>query len=391
MMFSKKSRISLGLSTALGLVLAQASPVFAFDPSGVPVADAFLKLLDSEEGDVESYGAVNESGNVITISDLVLTNESDDDGKVTVATATLTDGSVLDNGRLKLGGLQLDNLELAADDGGMTMATMSATDLVLPAPEEIKDGVPDVDPSYKTFEASTIQINDEDGKIAAIDKITSSIDSMDGDQPTSGRFAVTGIEIDVKEIQADEAKTLQELGYETLSMNVSGSGKWDPDAATVNIPDLVIDGENAAALSLSVSLGGVTREVFDKLNSAGGNSDEAMALMQNISVANVKIRLDDASLTGRILDQEAKKAGIETPQFVAGLTGSLPLMLGMLQNKDLEAQVATAITTYLNAPGSLEITAAPDSPVPFAQVMGAAMMAPQMVPQLLAVSIKANQ
>ncbi|QDG77193.1 hypothetical protein [Labrenzia sp. PHM005] len=390
-MFAQKSRISLGLSTAIGLFLAQAGPVLAFDATGVPVADAFLKLLDSEEGDVESYGAVAENGGVITISDLVLKSDGDDDEKVTVATATLSDGMVLDNGRLKLGGLQLDNLELVADDGGMTMATMSATDVVLPAPEEIKDGTPNVDPSYKTVEASTIQINDENGKIANIDKITSTIDSMDGDQPTSGRFAVTGIVIDVKQIQADEAKTLQELGYETLSMNVSGSGKWDPDAATINIPDLKIDGQNAAALSLSVSLGGVTREVIEKLNTSSDNPDESMALMQNISVSNVKIRLDDASLTGRILDQEAKKAGIETPQYVAGLTGSLPLMLGMLQNKELEGQVAAAITQYLNDPGSLEISASPDSPVPFAQVMGAAMMAPQMIPQLLGVSIQANQ
>ncbi|MFN3132399.1 hypothetical protein [Roseibium sp.] len=389
-MISKKSRIGLGLSTAVGLFLAQAAPALAFDPSGVPVADAFLKLLDSDSGDVESYSSVNETGGDVTIADLVLKSE-DDDGTVTIGTTTLSGGSVLDNGRLKLSGLQLQNLELAADDGGLTMANMTATDLVLPAAEEVQNGAPTVDPSYKTFEASTIQINDEDGKIATIDTITSSIDEMDGDQPTSGSFAISNIVVDVKEIQAEEAKSLQDLGYETLNMNISGSGKWDPDAATINIPDLKIDGQDAAALTLSLSLGGVTREVVEELNKASDNPEESMALLQNISVSNVRIRLDDASLTGRVLDQEAQKAGVDTQQYVAGLTGSLPLMLGMLQNKDLEGQVAEAVTQYLTNPGSLEITASPENPVPFAQIMGAAMMAPQMVPQLLGVSITANQ
>lgn len=391
MMFSRKSRIGLGLSTAIGLFLIQAAPASAFDPSGVPVADAFLKMLDSEEGDVKSYGTVDENGSVITISDLVLGNEGGDDGQVTIAKTTLSEGDVLANGRLKLGGLMLENLQLTADDGGMTMATMNVTDLLLPAPEEVKDGIPSVDPSYKTFKASTIEVSDTDGKIAAIAEITSSIDSMDGDQPTSGQFAVTGAVIDVKEIQADEAKTLQALGYETLSLSVSGSGKWDPDAATVVIPELKVDAQDAATLSLSLSLGGITREVVDKLNENTDNPEESLALMQNISVSNVRIRLDDASLTERVLEQEAKKAGIEKPQYIAAMTGSLPLMLGMLQNKELEGQVSAAVTQYLNDPQSLQITASPEAPVPFAQIMGAAMMAPQMIPGLLGVAISANQ
>lgn len=391
MMSSRNPRIGLGLTTAIGLFLLQAAPASAFDPSGVPVADAFLKMLDSEQGEVSSYGAVDNSGSVITITDLVISNADGDNGQVTISRTTLTDGSILDNGRLKLGALNLKNLQLTADDGGMTMASMGVTDLLLPAPEEIKDGVPSVDPSYKDFTASAIEVNDADGKIAAIDEITSSIDSMDGDQPTSGRFAVSGAVIDVKEIQADEAKTLQELGYETLSMNLSGSAKWDPEAATIVIPDLKIVAEDVAALSVSLSLGGITRDVVEQLNDTAGSPEESMALMQNISVSNVRIRLDDASLTGRILDQEASKAGLDTPQYVTAITGSLPLMLGMLQNKDLEGQVADAVTMYLNDPQSLQINAAPQNPVPFAQIMGAAMMAPQMIPQLLAVSVSANE
>lgn len=390
-MFSLTPKTYLGLPTAVSLLVLQANPALAFDPTGNPVADTFLTLLETEDGTVDSYGSFSESGDTVTIANIVLKQDGTDDEQVTIGATTLTGGEVLGNGRLKLAGLTLESLELMADDGGMTLASMAATDLLLPSPAEIEGDGSSIDPSYKTFEALDIQITDVGNQVAGIASITSTIDGMDGDQPTSGSFAVSGILLDVAKIQAEEAKSLQELGYDTLSLNVSGSGKWEPDAGTLVIPDLKISGENAATLSLSLSLGGVTRDVVDQLNASADNPEESLGILQGISIAGVTIRLDDSSLTGRILDQEAKKAGVDTSQYVAGLTSSLPLMLGMLQNKDLEAQVAGAVTEYLNAPGSLEITVAPAAPVPMAQIMGTVMIAPQMIPQILSLGITANQ
>jgi len=390
-MFARAPRIAASLTAAVSLIALQAAPALAFDPSGNAVADAFLTLLDAEEGTVESYGAVEENGSTVTIRDIVITNESDEDAKVAIASTALTEGDIQDNGRLKLSGLTIEDLELAADDGGMSLGSLSVTDLLLPSAEEMSADTAPVGPGYKTFEANDIRIRDEDGKIAEIAKIASSIDSMDGDLPTAGSFAVTGATIDVTQLEVKETKTLSELGYETLSLDLAGSGAWDPDAATLVVPELKIDAKEAASLSLSFSLGGVTREVVTKLNQQSNKPEEAMALLQTVTVGKARVRLDDASLTGRILDQEAQKAGVETPQFVAGITGMLPLMLGALQNKELEAQAAQAVTEFLNTPGSLELNAAPAAPVPLAQIMGTAMLAPQMIPQILSVGIIANQ
>jgi len=391
MKFYRSHRVAVGLTAAVSLIALQASPALAFDPTGNDVADAFLALLDSEEGTVESYGSVDGSGGTVTIGDIVVTKDGDDDGRVTIAATTLTDGKLLEDGRLKLGGLGLENLELKADDGGMSLASLDVTELLLPSPDEMAADTPPVGPGYKTLEATTIEIRNEDGKVADIAKISSSIDGMDGDLPTSGQFSVSSATIDVKLLETKESKALTDLGYETLTVDLAGSGKWDPEEATLVIPEMKIDAKEAASLSLSFSLGGVTREVITELNEKSDKPEEAMALLQNVTIENAKIRLDDASLTGRILDQEAQKAGVETPQYVAGLTGSLPLMLGMLQNKELEGQVAQAVTEYLTTPGSLELNAAPSAPVPLSQIMGTAMLAPQMIPQILSVGIAANQ
>jgi len=391
MMFSRSPRIGAGLAAAVSLIALQASPALAFDPTGNEIADTFLSLLDAEDGTVESYGSVDGSGGNVTISDIVITKDGDEAGKVTIATTTLTDGEIQGDGRLKLSNLGLQNLELTADDGGMSLANLTVTGVLLPSPEELQADTPPVGPGYKTFEASSIEIRNEEGKVADIARVASSIDAMDGELPTAGQFSVTGATIDVKQIQSEETKSLTDLGYETLTVDLSGSGKWDPETATLVVPELKIDAKQAASLTVSLSLGGVTREVVTQLNDTSRKPEEAMAIVQNVTIDSAKIRLDDDSLTGRILDQEAQKSGVETPQYVAGLTGTLPMMLGMLQNKELETQVTEAVTQFLNAPGSLELIAAPGAPVPLSQIMGTAMFAPQMIPQILSVGITANQ
>ncbi|WP_209009526.1 hypothetical protein [Labrenzia sp. PO1] len=391
MMFSRSPRIAAGLTAAVSLLALQASPALAFDPSGNEIADAFLSLLDAEKGTVESYGSVDEAGGAVTLSDIVISKEDEEGASVTIASTVLTGGEIQADGRLKLASLDMSNLQLTAEDGGMSLADLKVTELLLPTPEEAASDTPPVGPGYKTFEANSIQIRDEDNQIADITKISSSIDAMDGDLPTAGSFAVTGATIDVKELESKETKSLTDLGYETLTVDVAGSGKWDPEAATLVVPELKIDAKEAASLSLSFSMGGVTREVVTQLNEKSEKPEEAMALLQNVTIENAKIRLDDASLTGRVLDQESKKAGVDTPTYVAGLTGTLPMMLGMLQNKELEGKVTQAVTQFLNTPGSLELTAAPGAPVPLSQIMGTAMFAPQMIPQILSVGITANQ
>ncbi|GAA0771685.1 hypothetical protein E1180_04460 [Roseibium denhamense] len=390
MFHSRPPRFALGLTTAVSLVALQAAAAQAFEPSGSEIADAFLTVIDSGDGEVTSYGAVDDSGGTVTIKDIVVSNADSDDGQATIASTSLTGGEMQSDGRLAIDELKLENLTLTADDGGLSLQSLTATELLLPSKEELASDTPPPGPGYKSLEINTVAINDENGKVADIQSITSVIDELDGTLPTAGRFSLTGATVDVNALEDDDVQPLKDLGYQTLTVNLNGEATWDPDAATVDLKEFKIDAEDAASLSLAFSLGGVTREVVTELNAKSDKPEEAMALLQNVTISSATIRVDDSSLTGRILDQEAKKAGVETPQYVAGLTGSLPLMLGMLQNQALQDQVASAVTQYLNDPQSLQVTAAPGAPVPISQIMGTAMIAPQMIPQILSVAITAN-
>lgn len=66
-------------------------------------------------------------------------------------------------------------------------------------------------------------------------------------------------------------------------------------------------------------------------------------------------------------------------------------MLSMLNNPEFQAKVAGAATAFLKDPKSLSASAMPGTPVPFAQILGTAMMAPQSLPDILGVTITANQ
>ncbi len=368
-----------------------AMPAAAFDPSGNEVADAFLSLLETEDGKVESYGSVTESGDTVTITDLQLSHDGGDDSKAKIATAALSSGSILDNGRLKLGGLKLDSLEIVADDGSLSAGSFSATDLVLPTAEEIEKAGENsvIGPSYSTLEVLDVQITDEDSNKIELSRLFTAIDEMDGDLPTASRFAVDGLKVDAENLDDDGKKALADLGYERMNLSVEGDGRWDPEAATAKINNFMLTGEDVGTLSLNLSLGGITRDLVAKLGEVK-EPEQAMGLLQGVSVEGISINLDNSSIVERILDMQAKEAGTDRATLVKQLSAGLPFMLSFLQNQAFQDKVASAATTFLNEPKSLKVVAAPSSPVPVAQIMGQAMMAPQALPEILGVDITAN-
>ena len=69
----------------------------------------------------------------------------------------------------------------------------------------------------------------------------------------------------------------------------------------------------------------------------------------------------------------------------------LPSMLTYIQNPAFQTKVQDAVSAYLTNPENLSIVVAPQTPVPATQVIGAAMGAPQTLPEVLKLDITANQ
>lgn len=375
----------------LGTSLASV-PANAFEPTGNEVADAFLTLLEAEDGTVKSYGGVSAGGDTITISDIQLADENGDDLTIDIATSVLKDGALHESGRLKLGSLSLTDLSLKADDGDLSIGSFSATNLVLPAPSELESTSENsiVGPAYGTLELQNTIMSDEDGNQVEIARFFTAIDAMDGDLPTESRFAVDGLKIDSANLDAGGKKALSDLGYEKITISAEGQGSWKPEEQTIIVRDFRISGEDAGTITLNFSLGGVTRDLILKLNETEGEPEQALGLIQGVSVNDLTLKLDNNSLVERVLDFQAKEAGTDRATLVSQLSSGLPMMMTILQNQALQDKVSNALTSFLKNPVSLEVKAMPANPVPIAQIMGAAMMAPQSLPQVLGLDIFAN-
>ena len=157
--------------------------------------------------------------------------------------------------------------------------------------------------------------------------------------------------------------------------------------------------DDAADLNLTMDIGGYTPELVgamqDMQAQMAGQSEEQMGmamlgLMQQLEINALAIEIDDNSLTNRILDFVAEQQGMNRQNVVAMAKGVLPLGLAQLQDPEFAANATAAIGSFLDDPQSLRVAAEPTNPVPLAQLMAAAMSAPQMLIKTLAVTITAN-
>lgn len=395
-MIKTLSRPALALALACPLVLAP--PALAFDATGSDVADRFLEIVEAGNATVSGYDGVTQSGETVTISGLRTSiDEGSAKSRLTIRETTISGGLLTDDGglsaaSLSMGGVNIENLD---EDEDVTVSAESIviSDPVLASPAAVKasNGADAITPTYSRAELTNIVIDAKDDGRVPVSRVVAVIDAMDDGLPTSGSISVEGIEITADSLDDEEQKALSDLGYESLTLSIQMEADWKPDTGALAIDRLTLSGENAGTLNAALRINGLTREVLEQLDAAQDNPEQAMGLMQGLLVESVSLRIENDSIVDRVLENQAKEAGATREVFVEQLTGALPFMLSMLNNAEFQAKVAGAATAFLKDPKSLSASAMPAAPVPFAQILGTAMMAPQSLPDILGVTITANQ
>lgn len=395
-MIKTLSRPALALALACPLVLAP--PALAFDATGSDVADRFLEIVEAGNATVSGYDGVTQSGETVTISGLRTSiDEGSAKSRLTIRETTISGGLLTDDGglsaaSLSMGGVNIENLD-EDEDVTVSAENIVISDPVLASPAAVKasNGADAITPTYSRAELTNIVIDAKDDGRVPVSRVVAVIDAMDDGLPTSGSISVEGIEITADSLDDEEQKALSDLGYESLTLSIQMEADWKPDTGALAIDRLTLSGENAGTLNAALRINGLTREVLEQLDAAQDNPEQAMGLMQGLLVESVSLRIENDSIVDRVLENQAKEAGATREVFVEQLTGALPFMLSMLNNAEFQAKVAGAATAFLKDPKSLSASAMPAAPVPFAQILGTAMMAPQSLPDILGVTITANQ
>ncbi len=375
-------------SLAFGLTLSGlVGPVAAQSSSRDQVLATLGEVLKSSGAKSVTWGRVDGDDARFTVTGSTMTSEAE--GKTTrldVQTITFVGAKPTSDG-YSADEIDLDKVSMVADDGKMSVDRIVITKFNGKSVAALRASN-NLGQTLDSFDATNIVVISEDGKtvpIAAIHGAAS--DYVDG-IPRKGTFELKGltVPIDPKE---EGAKVLADLGYGNVSLDLAMTGSWDDKTGRLDYQQTT-SGANMGALKVGFTIGGLTPAVIAKLNETKGDDAKQMELLQGLTVEKAAVRWDDASLTGRVLTQQAKEQGVDVPTYTKQIKVMLPMMLSMVGNKEFEKKVAAATGGFLDAPKSLTISVNPAQPLPVSQIMGAAMMAPQSLPTVLGADVKAN-
>lgn len=224
--------------------------------------------------------------------------------------------------------------------------------------------------------------------------------TWDGDPKTgSGTYAMKLVNIAIPEsviALVDQGGMLKQLGYSSLSIDLSGGGKVEMNNEVLDYDvNFGIASRDMAAIKFNLNAGDIPLAVFAEMQNAqkSGKEPDFAALMpqiQNIMLSGVSFRFEDASLTRKLLPMLAAMQGMDEATLIASAGPMLQMGLMQLQNQEFAQQASAAVNSFLKDPKSLTIAAKPASPVKVSEIMGMDPNAPGAAITKLGVSVSAN-
>ncbi|MDF1635489.1 hypothetical protein [Mycoplana sp. MJR14] len=383
-----------------GVALAAlASPAFALD--GVDLV-AKLNAANGASGLTVAYGTIATDGDTVTLKSTTVTPA----GGEAMALGDVRLEGVAEDGD---GGYTVETVRFADVDRTEGDMTITATDmqlsgLVVPAKA---DGTSlDTMLFYERASSGPIKVTSKGTEVFSVAGMEANVIRRANDAGLDYDATVSGIKADLSKVEDPKSRDMiQKLGMTTIDGKASVKGSWTLDTGLMTVDEYAFDFTDIGRLDLSFAISGYTLEFLNAMREAvetaqaSPNKEEAnnafgmsmMGLMQQLSFNSAKISFNDASLTKKVLDVVGAEQGVTGEQMAQSLKGMAPLMIAQLNMPELQNQISQAINTYLDDPKSLTITAAPAAPVPFPMIMGAAMGAPNTIPQVLGVTVKANE
>ena len=384
---------------SFALILA-ALPGSALAQDATAVANRLQALLAKQGMDV-TWTGVSQNGGAIELTGVSL-GSAGMTGRTDIGTVTLS-GVTEANGGYRIGTMTLPDYNYSQEGLNVQVASITATGLSVPG-EGSTDPLASV-MVYENLAVPSVSVKMAEKELFALTGLNFAIDPVESGKPLSFEGAADKFTADFSTLpDATSKAVLDALGYTTMTGFFKMAGTYQPTDGRLTLSQYDTTVENAGTLGFTFDLGGYTpafmqtmQEMQKKMAAkpAGGdNSAEGLAmlgLMQQLTFHGATLRFDDKSLTGKVLDYVAKQQGVTAKDIANQAKAIAPFMLGQLNNPELTASASAALAKFLDDPKSLQITAAPAAPVPFAQIAAGAMSAPQELPKTLGLTVTGNE
>lgn len=308
------------------------------------------------------------------------------------------------NGGYTADKLTVPDINITKDGHALSVAGIEFDGLDIPAPTPGKEDIGFV--RYKQMNIGPVNFSGPQGRLAAIGKINSQLQLEGNGKVYDSATSVTGITLYLDHAADPKAQKLNDtLGYHTVTGRVDVKGSWDTASGKLDIAQDSLQFDNVGKLNFTGEVDGYTPAFVKSLTQLTAklraNPDDKKAqqaygiamlgLMQQLSLGGVSLGFTDDSLTRRVINYMAKQQQVSPAQIVQAAKAMLPLSLAKLNNPQFEQQITDAVGAFLDNPKNIEIKVAPANPVPVPMIMGAAMAAPQTLPDVLNITVTANQ
>lgn len=202
--------------------------------------------------------------------------------------------------------------------------------------------------------------------------------------PTSIAVALEGLELPLSLVSHPMAQmVLGAVGADPVQADLSLTLTFDQASGNFSLDNDTAIGK-VGDLSASAALSGIPAEILK-------NPMQANEAIATAAIDGLTVRFNDKGITPFVMGMMAEQAGVSAAEFAEGMAAQVEMQIGMMTGDTaLAGDLGQTVQAYLDDPQSLLISAAPGNPVPFAQLIGAAMAAPKQIPQLLNLTITAN-
>ncbi len=380
-------------------LIALGTPALALD--GNDLVKKLNSALYMQQGAGIVPGSVEVNGSNITLRNSRF-EAGAGQGSLPLGTIEM-EGVEEDAGGYTIESLTFENVDIRQDTTEITASDITMSGVTVPA-STTGNSLGSV-LLYDEATTGPMEIKVEGKSLASISSSKLTTEVSEDDKKVDFDLHVDGIKADLSTVEAPSTKQIIiDLGLSSLDGKISMVGSWDLEPGTLAIEEYAFDFANIGKLDLAFSLSGYTLDFVRSANEtakameANPNKQEAeqaanlamLGLMQRLTFNSAMIRFEDAGITERGLDVAGKQQGTTGDQIAQMIKAMTPIVLAQYNIPELQNALSQAVNTYLDKPGNLTVTAQPQNPVPFPMILGAGMGAPNTLPEILGVTVKAN-
>ena len=394
MTYFRHTRLLLG-SAAL---IALAAPAYALD--GTDLLNKFNAVYSVQYGTTITAKSINVDGTTVTMTGVGMKSEGTEE---TIGDLTLNNVAEDGKGGYTIGEALFPDVNVTEDGSTLTAKDLSMNDIAIPG--DTTKNTLDSLLWVERMRVGPVTVSEGGKEMFSLSEIKADFTKRDGNTGLDWEIVFGGLKADVS--KAEDASTkdaLQALDIQQIEGEMSLTGGWELASGTVDITEYALDFTDIGRLSFSLSFSGYTMELMRsmqesmkalELNVADEQAQQAagfamMGMAQQLTFNRASLSFTDASITMRLMEYFGKEQGISGREFAQSVKGMVPLMVAELNMPELQKQITEAVSTYIDDPQNLTISAEPETPVPFPMIMGAVLGNPDSLPQVLGVTVSAN-